>query len=54
MAAHLLQYDSVHGPWSNKVSNSEDSLQVKDHTIAYTKHSDPAQIPGKNMEWMWL
>ena len=50
MAAHLLQYDSVHGPWSNKVSNSEDSLQVEGQSIAYTKHSDPAQIPWEKYE----
>lgn len=45
MAAHLLQYDSVHGPWNKKVSCSENALQVENQTIAYTRHSDPSQIP---------
>lgn len=45
MAAHLLQYDSIHGPWNKKVSCSENTLHIEDQTIAYTKHSDPSQIP---------
>ena len=45
MAAHLLQYDSVHGSWDKKVSSSKDTLQVEDQSIAYITHSDPAQIP---------
>ena len=45
MAAHLLQYDSIHGPWNKKVSCSKNTLQVENQTIAYTRHSDPSQIP---------
>ena len=50
MAAHLLKYDSVHGPWDKKVSCSEKALQVEDQSVAYTSHSDPAQIPWEKYD----
>ena len=35
MAAHLLQYDSIHGLWNKKISCFESTLQVEDQTIAW-------------------
>ncbi|MFN7964158.1 MAG: glyceraldehyde 3-phosphate dehydrogenase NAD-binding domain-containing protein [Acidobacteriota bacterium] len=44
--AHLLQYDSVHGRFPAAVAAPhDDSLQLGDRSIAFLRHSDPAEIP---------
>ena len=35
-AAHLLEFDSVHGRWPKAISSSEDSLAVEGREIAFT------------------
>lgn len=45
MAAHLLKYDSVHGPWDKSVSCSENALLVEDKKVAWLRHFDPSKIP---------
>ena len=44
-AAHLLKYDSVHGPWDKEVSFSENALFADGRKIPYTQHENPADIP---------
>lgn len=44
--AHLLKYDSVHGPFPFPVAaRGANTLQVGDRTLAFLQHSDPADIP---------
>jgi glyceraldehyde 3-phosphate dehydrogenase len=37
-AAHLLQFDSVHGPWSHSVSGEGEYLRIGETTLTYTSH----------------
>ncbi|MBF8223380.1 type I glyceraldehyde-3-phosphate dehydrogenase [Halomonas sp. 328] len=43
--AHLLQRDSVHGPFPFKVEHDEESLSVDGDRIAISSQRDPAQLP---------
>ena len=43
--AHLLKYDSVHGPFDGKVEAGKDSIKVNGKKIAVTAIKDPAQLP---------
>jgi len=43
--AHLLKYDSVHGPFPGKVEGGKDFIRVNGKTIAVTAIRDPATLP---------
>ena len=43
--AHLLKYDSVHGPFPGKVEGGKDFIKVDGKTIAVTAIRDPATLP---------
>ena len=47
--AHLLKYDSVHGPLDLDISSKEDAIDVDGNKIAITSTKDPADIPWKDM-----
>ena len=43
--AHLLKYDSVHGPFKGSVSSAKDSITVDGRKILVTAERDPAKLP---------
>ncbi len=45
--AHLTQYDSVHGHFSQKVSLAEQTMLVGNDEITLTQERDPANLPWK-------
>ena len=45
MLAHLLQYDSVHGTFSEKAVAVEGGIQVGDKVIATSATRDPSDLP---------
>ena len=44
-AAHLLEFDSVHGKWPKRIQATNDSLYVENHQIAFTDASQPGNVP---------
>lgn len=48
--AHLLKYDSVHGPFGVDVYNDEQHLYVNGKPIVVLKASDPAQLPWHKLD----
>jgi glyceraldehyde-3-phosphate dehydrogenase (arsenate-transferring) len=44
-AAHLLEFDSVHGRWGREVGHSENGLVVDDRTISFSEESLPGLVP---------
>ncbi len=42
--AHLLKYDSVHGPFAGTVSATKDGITVNGKSIAVTAEKDPANL----------
>ncbi len=47
--AHLLQFDSVHGPFPGLVMGSGDKLSVNGKNIALFSERDPANLPWKDL-----
>lgn len=47
-AAHLLKYDSTHGPFVADVSHNEKELVVNGKKIQYSSTRNPADIPWKD------
>lgn len=50
MMAHLLNFDSVHGPWSHEARAEDGHLVIGDRRIPVTAQPDPAQLPWKALE----
>jgi glyceraldehyde 3-phosphate dehydrogenase len=47
-AAHLLEFDSVHGRWPHAVSAGGDAIQVDAQAIGYSQAGDPAAVPWRD------
>ncbi len=48
--AHLLKYDSVHGPLSRQIEAKEDALVVEGKTIRVFQEKEPAQLPWEALD----
>ncbi len=44
-AAHLLEFDSVHGRWTHPTTVQAASLTIDNKTIAFTGHAHPGDVP---------
>jgi glyceraldehyde 3-phosphate dehydrogenase len=47
--AHLLRYDSVHGPYDGTVEAADDGITVDGRKIKVFSQKDPAQLPWKDL-----
>src|SRR5690606_19199429 len=47
--AHLLSFDSVHGPWHEDVQVKDNALYVRGKKIHIAEDRDPTKLPWK--EW---
>lgn len=47
--AHLLKYDSVHGPFEHTVEAKEDCLLVDGKSIRITQEKSPASLPWREL-----
>ncbi len=48
-AAHLLQYDSVHGTWSQSVAAEADALRIGARRLGYSRNADIAATPWREL-----
>jgi len=48
--AHLLKYDSVHGPFPKAVEASDDAITVDGHPIKVFSERDPAALPWGQLD----
>lgn len=44
-AAHLLEFDSVHGRWSHEVLGEPGFMQIDRHKIGWTQEKNPGDVP---------
>ncbi len=44
-AAHLLEFDSVHGRWDRQISCDGQGLLVDGKRIGFSEHSSPGEVP---------
>ncbi len=48
-SAHLLKYDSVHGPWDHAVGFGKECLTIDSQEIKVFGRRDPVEIPWRDM-----
>lgn len=44
-AAHLLEFDTVHGRFDGDVSCTADALEINGRTVGFSEHDTPASVP---------
>lgn len=44
-AAHLLEFDSVHGRWQAEIAHEDGALRVGERRLGFSEHRSPAEIP---------
>ncbi len=44
-AAHLLEFDSVHGRWDHNVDDATGRIAIDDESIGYSRHPLPGDVP---------
>lgn len=49
MAAHLLEFDSVHGRWNRDISAAFDSLSVEGREVTFTDKPTPGEVDWAGM-----
>ena len=49
-AAHLLEYDTVHGRWHKEIETSGDTLHIDGRSVGFSQHSKPGEVPWKDKE----
>lgn len=48
-AAHLLEFDSVHGRWQKSITIENDHLVIEGKTISFSEYSTPQQVPWADL-----
>jgi glyceraldehyde 3-phosphate dehydrogenase len=48
MDAHLLKYDSVHGPWKEDVEIKDHALYIRGKKVNIAEDRDPTKLPWKD------
>jgi len=48
-AAHLLEFDSVHGRYQGAVALQGENLLIDGHQVSFSGHGDPASIPWSDL-----
>lgn len=44
-AAHLLEFDSVHGRWDRQIRPGDDHLQIGEQALTFSTSKDPSTVP---------
>lgn len=48
--AHLLKYDSVHGPFPAEIHSHDNQIYVDGHPTLVLNHKSPSELPWKELE----
>ena len=49
-AAHLLEFDSVHGRWDRNISYTENSILIGDKEITFSNAATPSELDCKGID----
>jgi glyceraldehyde 3-phosphate dehydrogenase len=47
VAAHLLEFDSIHGRWPHAVVANDKSISIDGAEVTFTDHATPGQVPWR-------
>ncbi|MEZ4657878.1 MAG: glyceraldehyde 3-phosphate dehydrogenase NAD-binding domain-containing protein [Caldilineaceae bacterium] len=48
-AAHLLEFDSVHGRWDKQIGIEEGQIAIDKTPLSFSEHRAPADVPWRNL-----
>jgi glyceraldehyde 3-phosphate dehydrogenase len=48
-AAHLLEFDSVHGRWARQIEHTDDSISIDGRQIGFSEHENPGEVPWEQL-----
>ena len=48
-AAHLLEFDSVHGRWSRRITATEKALEIDGRQVGFSEHTEPGSVPWRDL-----
>ncbi|HEV8607890.1 MAG TPA: ArsJ-associated glyceraldehyde-3-phosphate dehydrogenase [Tepidisphaeraceae bacterium] len=49
VAAHLLEYDSIHGRWRRQITSTDKSLTIDQRRMSFSEHPSPAEVPWRDL-----
>jgi len=49
-AAHLLEFDSVHGRWPRDIRATQNAIRIDGQAVRFTEHASPGQVPWREQE----
>lgn len=49
-AAHLLEFDSVHGRWHRDIAADGDTVTIDGTTLSYSAHATPGDVPWDELD----
>lgn len=49
VAAHLLEFDSVHGRWDRQIRPIENAIQIKGSRVGFSEHAEPGNVPWREL-----
>ena len=48
-AAHLLEFDSVHGRYAHKIDAQERAISIDGKSVSFSEHTAPGEVPWKDL-----
>jgi glyceraldehyde 3-phosphate dehydrogenase len=48
-AAHLLEFDSVHGRWARRITSSANALEIDGRRMSFSEHGAPTEVPWRDL-----
>ena len=48
--AHLLKYDSIHGPIANTISYENNEILIDSSSVKFFSERDPSQLPWNDLD----
>ena len=49
-AAHLLEFDSVHGRWRRSIEATDGAISIDGKRLGFTEHQQPGDVPWNELD----
>ena len=49
VAAHLLEFDSVHGRWARRIGATDNAMEIDGRRVGFSQHAEPGAVPWRDL-----
>ena len=49
VAAHLLEFDSVHGRWPRRITATDNAIDIEGRRVGFSEHTEPGAVPWRDL-----